>query len=80
MADMSDHITALHRPIGVPGSGAVRYAAAMSLYVHGVMPLGMLEIYRLCSKFDREDPIAIARYENVAIPPVSLSMDLEGRS
>ena len=55
--------------VGAPGSGAARYAAAMYFFSSGLMPVDMLEIYRRCSKFDREDPIAWARYEGVPVPP-----------
>lgn len=63
----------LHAPVGARGSGAARYAAAMFFYNENAMPIEMLEIYRSCSKFDREDPIDMARHKGVDIPPVSLS-------
>jgi hypothetical protein len=33
----------------------------------------MLEIYRRCCKFDLEDPIDLAKFEGVAVPPVALA-------
>jgi hypothetical protein len=52
---------------GVYGSGAKRYAAAMYFYTLGMMPTGMLEIYRRCSRCDHEDPIDLARFEGVEL-------------
>ncbi|MEO9575622.1 MAG: hypothetical protein ABJ263_00115 [Tateyamaria sp.] len=64
-------IALLHQAIGGLGSGASRYGAAMYFYAQHTMPASMLEIYRACSKFDHEDPIAMARHEGVDIPPIS---------
>lgn len=62
----------LHEPVGANGSGAVRYAAAMYFYNQKSMPADMLEIYRACSKFDREDPIDMARHKGVDVPSVAI--------
>ena len=62
----------LSTAIGQPGSGKVRYGAAMYFYARGDMPADMLEIYRLCSKLDREDPIKVARFEGIPVPPFVL--------
>ena len=56
------------------GSGAARYAAAMYFFDRGDMTVDMLEIYRCCSKQDQENPLDLARYEGIAIPP-SLQTD-----
>lgn len=56
----------LEVPVGAPGSGGVRYAAAMYFYQQGLMSAEMLEVYRQCSKFDDEDPVDLARFEGVA--------------
>lgn len=53
---------------GPKGSGAKRYGAAMFFYNMGQIGDDMLEIYRRCSKFDREDPIDLARFEGVELP------------
>ena len=58
--------------VGLPGSGRVRYGAAMYFYARGVMQADMLEIYRICSKLDREDPIEVARHEDVSVPSLAL--------
>lgn len=57
-------------PVGVPETGAVRYAAAMTCYVQGQLSAEMLEIYRRCSKFDHEDPVDLARFEGIDLPPL----------
>tara|TARA_R110002094_G_scaffold125947_3_gene119970 strand:+ start:612 stop:869 length:258 start_codon:yes stop_codon:yes gene_type:complete len=54
--------------IGSEGSGAARYGAAMFFYNMGLIGGEMLEIYRRCSKFDHEDPIDLARFEQVEPP------------
>ena len=76
MPDLADARTAeqvalLQTKVGEPGSGAVRYAAAMYLYGQDQMPVQMLEVYRACSKFDREDPIFVATFEGVEIPEIA---------
>lgn len=56
----------LNSPVGAPGSGADRYAAAMYFYRRGALSGELLEIYRRCCKFDAEDPVDLAEYEGVA--------------
>ena len=51
--------------VGIPGSGAIRYAAAMYFYNHGKVSPEMLEIYRRCCKLDKEDPIDLAQFEGI---------------
>ncbi|MEM7670571.1 MAG: hypothetical protein AAF317_15785 [Pseudomonadota bacterium] len=46
----------LKRPLGEPGSGLVRYAAAMHLRQRGLLDDETLERYRICSRLDWEDP------------------------
>jgi hypothetical protein len=43
-------------PLGLPGSGRLRYAAAMALYRAGELDANALEIYRICAPLDNEDP------------------------
>jgi hypothetical protein len=71
VSDTQDQHLLLAAPIGQRGSGAIRYGAAMFFYVRGEMPAEMLEIYRMCSKFDGEDPVKIARFEGISVPPVT---------
>lgn len=63
----------LIRPVGERGSGAARYAAAMYFYNEGTLSSGMLEVYRMCSKFDAEDPISVAVYEGISVPDFVLA-------
>ena len=46
----------LRIPLGVPGSGLVRYAAAMHLRQRGLLDDETLERYRICCRLDWEDP------------------------
>ena len=68
----------LRTDVGVPGSGAVRYAAAMYFHKEKSMPHNMLEIYRICSKFDQEDPLVVAKFEGVEILPIVARTDVSG--
>lgn len=51
----------IRTPLGEPWSGRTRYGAAVYLYNLGEMEPEVLEIYRICSRLDDEDPIAIIR-------------------
>lgn len=46
----------LRTPLGEPGSGLIRYAAAMYLRQRGLIDDRMLERYRICCRLDSEDP------------------------
>lgn len=46
----------LSLPLGIKGSGRVRYAAAMELYQRGLISAESLEIYRIASARDWQDP------------------------
>lgn len=48
-------------PLGQPWSGRARYAAAMYFYRKGVLSADALEVYRICSRLDHEDPLPIIR-------------------
>ena len=48
-------------PTGVEWSGRARYAAAMHFHLQGDMSAGVLEIYRICSRLDDEDPLDALR-------------------
>jgi hypothetical protein len=47
---------ALATPVGEPGSGRVRYAAAMHFYNRGQLSAEALEVYRILALIDAEDP------------------------
>ncbi|WP_413874385.1 dimethylsulfonioproprionate lyase family protein [Albidovulum sp.] len=61
----------LHAALGQPGSGRLRYAAAMHLHGRGLISPEALEVYRICSPHDREDPAGLlaARGLNLDLPP-----------
>lgn len=49
----------VHIPLGLPGSGRQRYAAAMTLYQAGEISEAALEVYRICSPLDGQDPVPL---------------------
>ncbi|MCB1444961.1 MAG: hypothetical protein KDJ87_03940 [Rhizobiaceae bacterium] len=49
--------TLILTPAGEEWSGRARYAAAMYFYGRGEMSAEVLEIYRICSRLDREDAV-----------------------
>ncbi len=57
----------LHTAVGEPGSGYIRYAAAMYFYKLGRLSGDLLEVYRICSKFDFDDPVERAKQEGIAV-------------
>jgi hypothetical protein len=61
IAQMSDPLHLVHTPLGEPGSGRVRYGAAMALHAKGLIPEAALEIYRICSPLDAQDPAPLLR-------------------
>lgn len=52
-------------PLGEEWSGRTRYAAAMYFYKNGAMSAEVLEVYRLCSRLDNEDPLPIIRQRGI---------------
>ena len=58
----------LHTPLGWPGSGRQRYAVAMGLHRDGLMSDAALEVYRICSPLDRQDPEQLLLDQNLPIP------------
>jgi hypothetical protein len=53
---MTDAWAQIRTPLGQPGSGRVRYAAAMALYVDGWITAAQLEAYREMAAHDGRDP------------------------
>jgi hypothetical protein len=60
-AEWREHWALVNTPLGAPWSGRARYAAAMYFYRAGAMTAEALEVYRLCSRLDHEDPLPIIR-------------------
>jgi hypothetical protein len=56
---MTDPASFLNAPLGQPGSGRVRYGAAMALYEAGRLGPAELEVYREAAAFDARDPAAM---------------------
>lgn len=52
-------------PLGEAWSGRTRYAAAMYFFKQDAMSAEALEVYRLCSRLDSEDPLSIIRQRGV---------------
>ena len=52
-------------PLGDAWSGRARYAAAMFFHQRGEMNAEVLEIYRICSRLDAEDPLAVIKKAGV---------------
>lgn len=55
----------VNTPLGENWSGRTRYAAAMYFYKRGDLPAEVLEVYRLCSRLDHQDPLVIIRDRGV---------------
>ena len=56
---------ATNAPLGVEWSGRARYAAAVSFFNHGMFGVDVLEIYRILSRLDHEDPaLRLSTFEN----------------
>lgn len=53
---MDESLHLLHAPLGLPGSGRVRYGAAMELFRLGILSEAQLDAYREASPFDGRDP------------------------
>ncbi len=61
----------LHAALGQPGSGRLRYASAMHFHGQGKLSDAVLEVYRICSAQDGEDPAGLlaARGLRLDLPP-----------
>ena len=67
---MDDPLRLLHAPLGIPGSGRVRYGAAMELFQRGVLSEAQLDCYREASPFDGRDPASLIAERGLpAVPP-----------
>jgi hypothetical protein len=68
---MDDAARRIDEPLGLPGSGRVRYGAAMALYQAGLIGPGELEVYREAAAFDARDPAPILRERGLRPVPVA---------
>ncbi len=62
---VAENLALVTAPLGEPWSGRARYAAAMFFYQRGWMDADTLEVYRLSSRLDAQDPIPILRERGV---------------
>jgi Dimethlysulfonioproprionate lyase len=67
---MIDPARYLNAPIGQPGSGRVRYGAAMELWRAGRISAEVLEVYRVTSAHDGRDPVSVLRERGLPLPEV----------
>lgn len=49
----------IRTPPGTEWSGRTRYAAATFFYHRGEISAEVLEVYRICSRIDAEDPVDV---------------------
>lgn len=64
-AEIAENWALVNTPLGEAWSGRARYAAAMFFYKRGEMNAETLEVYRICSRLDHEDPLPILRDRGV---------------
>lgn len=64
--DLARERALLATPLGEPGSGFARYAAAMSFWRAGLIGAEELEVFRVCARMDGEDPRDWARRRGVS--------------
>ena len=58
----------LATPPGVPGSGRLRYGAAMALHRAGEISDAVLEVYRIAAAHDGRDPAALLAERDLPVP------------
>lgn len=63
---IQDAILGLYEPLGLAGSGRRRYASAMALNRAGLLGDAALEVYRVCSPRDGEDPARLLSARGLA--------------
>lgn len=61
-------MTGLALPLGLKGSGRGRYAAAMALYQAGEISAEVLEVYRIASARDHQDPAPLLAERGLRLP------------
>ena len=62
-------------PPGIEWSGRTRYAAATFLDHRGEMSAEELEVYRICSRLDAEDPLDVLRRWQIGADGVRRVLD-----
>ena len=69
-ADIAAALRRVATPVGLPGSGRLRYGAAMALHAAGVIGFAALEVYRILAMTDAEDPVRLLAARRLRPPPV----------
>ena len=69
--------TLIRTPPGAEWSGRTRYAAAMFFFQKGEMNAEVLEVYRICSRLDGEDPLDVLRRWKIGADWVARVRQLE---
>lgn len=69
-APMNDAFELLNTPLGVPGSGRVRYGAAMEFYCRGLISEDQLNVYLEAAAYDARDPVLLL--VDRGLPPLPL--------
>jgi len=59
----------LATPPGLPGSGRLRYGAAMTLHEAGAMSFAALEVYRTLAMLDAENPVTLLKARRLRVQP-----------
>lgn len=67
-ATMTDTLTLFFAPLGQPGSGRVRYGAAMALWREGAISAEVLEVFRIASAHDGRDPLVSLHEAGLRLP------------
>jgi hypothetical protein len=65
---MDDPTRLIHAPLGQPGSGRVRYGAAMAMFAEGRLSPEQLEVYREAAAHDARDPVAMLAERGLPAP------------
>ncbi len=68
MSSIARQLEFLLMPVGEPGTGAARYAAAMHLYQKRLLTEDVLEVFRICAPDDKIDPFAQLERRGIANP------------
>ena len=63
--DYREQWALVRTPLGEPWSGRTRYAAAMYFHKRAELSDAALEVYRVCSRLDLEDPLSMIRERGV---------------
>lgn len=68
---MDDALALLNTPLGEPGSGRVRYGAAMQLFCAGLISEAQLDVYLEAAAHDARDPALILTDRGLPLPPAA---------